>query len=244
MLAGVGLTDKVLIRGVSLGAVVALAFAIGAMAQPQRPGGVSPEVRAKVDAAQAATVAADLKLDAEKSAKLAEVYAAFQKEMAAAPRPEGGARGDWEAIRKMQEERQAKLGESLAGVLDEAQAKSAASVLAGNTRGWDQMVAVLLSFELDEAKSAEALGHTLAYVKAGAKARDEAAAGGGMEAVREAMMAARKTLDDSLAPLLNDEQKAKWAEATQRGPRGAGGGAPGDRGDRPGRGDRPDRGGN
>jgi hypothetical protein len=228
---------------VSLGAVVALSLAFGAMAQPQQPGGVSPEVRAKVDAAQAAAVASDLKLDAEKSAKLAEVYAAFQKEMAAAPRPEGGARGDWEAIRKMQEERQAKLSESLAGVLDETQAKAAASVLAGNTRAWDQMVAVLLSFELEEAKTAEALGHTLAYVKAGAKARDEAVAGGGMEGVREAMAAARKTLDDNLAPLLNDEQKAKWAEATQRRPRGGADSAPGGRGDRGDRGERPGRGG-
>jgi len=227
-----------MVLGTLLGALLALPSA----AQPGRGGGMSPEARAKVDAAKVAAVAAELKLDAEKSGKLAEVYGAYQKENEENP-PQFD-RGDREAMRAEFEKRQAKLESDLKTVLDEAQVKEAAELLGGGSRGWDRLVAVIIGFELGAEKEAQALAHTIAYVKAGAKAREDAA-GQGPEAARSSMMAAKKSLDDSLAPLLSDEQKAKWSEDTSWGGRGGGRGGDrgGDRGGREERGNSDKRGG-
>lgn len=206
------------------GLVLALALAaLPVVAQPGGGWGIPPEERAKVDAAQAGAVAASLKLDAEKSGKLSEAYTAHKK-AAAESRPTGEGRPDFETMLKHQQEQQAKLEEALKGFLDETQAKEAASILGGFNRGWDRQVLVILGFGLEAAKQAEALGHTLAFVKKSAESR---AGGGGS---REEMMAARKALDEALAPLLTDAQKAEWAEKTSRG--GRGGGERGGRGDR------------
>ena len=216
---------RVLFRGLVLGVLAVTAAGISAVAQPgggPGGGGMSPEDRAKVEAAQAQAVAASLTLDAEKAGKLAETYSAARK-AAAENRPEGGGRGDWEAMRKLQEEHQAKLQESLKAFLDESQAKEAAEVLGGFNRQWDRLVAVILGFGLDETKQAEALGHTVAFVKASAKARIENAGSGNTDGIRSAMVAAKKTLDEAIAPLLSDAQKTEWAEKTARGQRGGGG---------------------
>lgn len=219
MLAGKLLSKGFVVRGLALGVLASTVFGLSAVAQPGRGGGLSPEVRTKVQAAQATAVAADLKLDAEKSGKLVEAYAAYQKELAES-QPADAPRGDREAMRKMMEERQAKLTESLKAFLDEAQAKEAAGLLGGFNRGWDRMLAVILEFGLGAEKEPQAIAHTLAYVKAGVKARQDSAGSGDFSAMRTALEAAKKTLDENLAPLLNDEQKAKWSEATTMGPRG------------------------
>lgn len=224
--------NRALLRGLVIGAFAVTVAGISAMAQPGGGpggggpggpgGGLPPEVMAKVEAAQAQAVAASLTLDAEKSGKLAEAYSAARK-AAAANRPEGGGgRGDWEAMLKAQEENRAKMQESFKAFLDEAQAKEAAAILGGNARQWDRLVAVILGFGLEEAKQAEALGHTVAYVKASVKAREDNAGAGNFEGVRTAMAAAKKTLDDAIAPLLSDAQKTEWTEKTSRGPRGGG----------------------
>lgn len=237
MLSRLGFSKRI-VR--NLFVMLALAsVSLGAYAQPGGRGpGLSPEDRAKIGAAQATIVAADLKLDAEKTQKFVAAYEAFQKE-ASENRPEFG-RGDWEAMRKHVEEQQAKLATSLKAVVDEAQAKEAASVLGGFNRGWDRMVAVLLGFELGAEKEPQALAHTLTYVKAGNVARENSSGDDGFGELREAMAAAKKSLDESLAPLLSEEQKAKWLEATSwrgdRGDRGRGEGRDrgegGDRGNR------------
>jgi hypothetical protein len=216
--------NRVHFRGLLIGAFAIAAVGISAVAQPGGGpgGGIPPEERAKVEAAQAQTVAASMSLDAEQSAKLAEAYSAARK-AAAENRPEGGGRGDWEAMLKIQQENRAKMEESFKGILDEAQAKEAASILSGNGRQWDRLVAVILGFGLEEVKQKEALGHTLAYVKASIKAREDNAGAGNFDGVRTAMAASKKTLDESIAPLLNDAQKAEWTEKTSRGPRGGGG---------------------
>jgi hypothetical protein len=185
-------------------------------------------------------VAASLKLDAEKAGKLAAAYSAgkkaaaekFAAERAAGEgreeregregRSEGGGRGDFEGMRKLQAEQQTQLQDSFKAFLDEAQAKEAAEVLGGFNRQWDRLVSVILGFGLDEAKQAEALGHTVAFVKASAKARTDNAGATNMDAVRTAMVAAKKTLDEAIAPLLSDAQKVEWTEKTSRGPRGGG----------------------
>ncbi len=225
--------NRALLRGLVIGAFAVTVSGISARAQPGGGpggggpggpgGGLPPEVRAKVEAAQAQAVAASLTLDAEKSGKLAEAYSAARK-AAAESRPEGGGggRGDWEAMLKAQEENRAKMQESFKAFLDEAQAKEAAAILGGNARQWDRLVAVILGFGLEEAKQAEALGHTVTYVKASVKAREDNAGSGNFEGVRTAMAAAKKTLDDAIAPLLSDAQKAEWTEKTARGPRGGG----------------------
>lgn len=224
MSARVFAPNLVLFRGLLIGALAVTVAGISAVAQPGGPGGgMSPEERAKVEAAQAQTVAASLTLDAEKSAKLAEAYSAARK-AAAESRPEGAPRGDWEAMLKIQEENRAKMEESFKGFLDEAQAKEAASVFSGNPRQWDRFVGVILGFGLDEAKQKEALGHTLTFVKASLKAREDNAGAVNFDGVRAAISASKKTLDEAVAPLLNDAQKAEWTEKTSRGPRGGGGG--------------------
>lgn len=229
MSARVFAPNRVLFRGFLIGALAVTVAGISAMAQPGGGpggpgGGMSPEEKAKVEAAQAQTVAASLNLDAEKSAKLAEAYSAGRK-AAAENRPEGGGGGrDFEAMLKIQEENRAKLEEAFKGFLDEAQAKEAASILSGNARQWDRHVGVILGFGLEEAKQKEALGHTLAYVKASIKAREDNAGAVDFDAVRTAMVASKKTLDEAIAPLLNDAQKAEWTEKTSRGPRGGGDG--------------------
>lgn len=224
--------NRVLFRGLVLGALAVTAAGISAVAQPASGpgaggpggpgggpgGGIPPEERAKIEAAEAQTVAASLSLDAEKSGKLAEAYSAARK-AAAESRPEG-ARGDFEAMRKAQEEQQAKLETTFKGFLDEAQAKDAAAVLGGFNRQWDRLVAVILGFGLDEAKQAEALGHTLTYVKTASKARADSIAAGNPDAARAAMIAAKKSMDDAIAPLLSDAQKTEWTEKTARGQRG------------------------
>lgn len=220
MLARVLSSNRMIVRGVVFGALLGTTLGIAAVAQPPRGSGLPPEELAKVQAAQAKTVAADLKLDAEKTGKLVDAFAAFQKE--SAENPPAGAPGDREAMLKLMEERQAKLADSLKAFLDEAVAKQAAANLGGFNRGWDQMVSAILGFGLDEGKTAEALGHTLAYLKSVAKAREDAA--GDRDTMRTAMAAAKKTLDDSLAPMLSDAQKTEWAEKTTRGQRGGGGG--------------------
>lgn len=228
------------VRYRALGGLVAafMLAASPALAQPGGGWGIPPEERAKVEAAQSGAVAASLKLDAEKSAKLAEAYTAYKKSAAESRpggegRPAGEGRPDFEAMMKQQQEQQAKLEITLKAFLDETQAKEAASTLGGFNRGWDRQVSVILGFGLEEGKQAEALGHTLAFVKKSAESR---AGGGGS---REEMMAARKALDDALAPLLSDAQKAEWSEKTSRGGRGGGGGGGGERGERGGRGERP-----
>lgn len=239
--------NSVLFRGLVLGALAVTAAGISAVAQPAGGpgaggpgggpggpgggGGIPPELRAKIEAAEAQTVAASLNLDAEKTGKLAEAYSAARK-AAAEKGPDQVARGDWEAMRKIQEENQAKMAETFKGFLDEAQAKEAASVLGGNGRQWDRLVGVVLGFGLDEAKQKEALGHTLAFVKASSKARAESFAAGNPESARTGMMAAKKAMDDAIALLLSDAQKAEWAEKTSRGPRGGGGGERRERGER------------
>lgn len=223
MSARVSAPNRVLFRGLLIGALAVTVAGISAVAQPGGGPAMSPEEKAKVEAAQAQTVAASLTLDAEKSAKLAEAYSAARK-AAAENRPEGGGRGDWEAMLKIQEENRAKMQEALKGFLDEAQAKEAASVLSGNARQWDRIVGVILGFGLDEAKQKEALGHTLAYVKASIKAREDNAGAGNFDGIRAAMSASKKTLDEAVAPLLTDAQKAEWTEKTSRGPRGGGDG--------------------
>lgn len=228
MLARVFKSNRLVVRGMVLGALFGTTLALSAVAQPGRGGGISPELRAKVDAAKAGAVAAELKLDAEKSAKLAEVYSAYQKDNAANP-PKFD-RENRDAMRAEFEKRQAKLESDLKTVLDEAQAKDAAAVLGGFSRGWDRMVAVILEFNLGAEKESQALAHTVAYVKAGLKARGNAASGQDPEAARAAMATAKKSLDDSLAPLLSDEQKAKWSESTSWGGRGGDRGERGERG--------------
>ncbi len=217
--------NRTLLRGLVIGALAVTVAGFSAMAQPGGPGGgpgggLPPEVMAKVEAAQAQAVAASLTLDAEKAGKLAEAYSAARK-AAVEGRPEGG-RGDWEAMLKAQEENRAKMQESFKAFLDEAQAKEAAAILGGNGRQWDRLVAVIVGFGLEEAKQAEALGHTVAYVKASVKAREDNAGAGNFEGVRTAMAAAKKTLDEAIAPLLSDAQKTEWTEKTSRGPRGGG----------------------
>jgi len=222
MSARVFAPNRVLFRGLLIGAIAVTVGGISALAQPGGGfggGGIPPEERAKVEAAQAQAVAASMTLDAEKSAKLAEAYSATRK-AAAESRPEGGQRLDFEDMRKLQDEQKAKFEESFKAFLDEAQAKEAAEVLGGFNRQWDRLVSVILGFGLEEAKQAEALGHTLAYVKASAKARTENAGADNFDAIRASVAASKKTLDEAIAPLLTDAQKAEWTEKTARGPRG------------------------
>lgn len=232
MLARIGSSNRYIVRGAVLGALLGTIVGLTAVAQPPRPGRMAPEDRAKVNTAQAQAVAADLKLDAGQTGKLVEAHAAFLKQ-ARENRPRFG-RGDWEAMRKHQEEQRAKFAGEVQAFLEESQATAAAEVLVGFHRGWDQYVSILLDFDLEEAKEAEALGHTLAYVKAASAARGDSVDSRDFRAMRANMMEAKKILDESLAPLLSEEQQAEWTAKTA--PRMRESGQPRDRSDRGNRG--------
>lgn len=208
------------VRGSVLMAMCLVFGATIAEAQPRRGGGASPEVLAKIQTAQATAVAASLKLDAEKTAKLVSVFTAFQKAQAAEERPERGGRGDWAAMRAQQEARVNALTTELKTFLDEAAAKEAGSILGGNNRGWDRLVGVIVGFGLEGPKEGEAMGYTLDYVKSTAAAQAGQSGERDFEAMRSAAMAAKKTLDAQVTPLLSDAQKATWSEETERGGRG------------------------
>jgi hypothetical protein len=206
---------------------VATVLSTTAYSQPNRGRGLPPEVRAKIQAVQVQSVADDLKLDTEATEKLKATFADFQKE-SARNRPEGGGRGDREAMRAHQKARQDKLAETLKGFLEEPKATQAAGILGGFNRGWDRMIQVVLGFELDEPKAAEALGHVLSFVKTGSEAR----AGGeqDFESMRGIMEAAKETLDTDIGSLLTETQQAEWKEKTARRQRGGRGGLGGGRG--------------
>ena len=229
MHARLGSRNNASLRVLALAGLIGSSVALTALAQPGRGPSLSPEDQAKVSTAQISAVAADLKLDPEKSAKLAEAVAAFDDNETnnSTNRPE---RGDWEAMRKAHEARVGSLETSLKTFLDDTQAGQTAPILAGRNRGWDNLVLTVLGFGLEAPKEAEALGHTLAFVKD----TQGAARGQGnrenVDAMREKMAEAKKTLDENLAPLLTDEQKATWTEKTTRRPRDGGRG--GDDGDR------------
>lgn len=233
-------------RGIGLCMVAMALGSATATAQPGRGGDrIAPEERAALHAAQAKTVAAKLGLDESQTGQLVKAFSTFQKARAE-ERPPFEGRPDREAIRAYQKAQQDKLTTQVSAFLDEDKAKSAAEHLAGFNRGWDRMTQVILGFKLDPEKEAEALSHTLAYVQKGAEIRNAQGDDGDFAAVRGEMMKARAELDEKIAPLLSDEQKATWAEATSRGGRGDRGdgtrrGGRGDRGARDGRGG-PDRG--
>lgn len=204
-------------RGLLIGALACTVAGLSAVAQPGP--GLSPEDQAKAMAAEAKTLAADLKLDADKSEKLASTYSAARKRSEES-RPQGGGQGNMEAFVKHLDDQKALLTEDLKAFLEEAQAKQAADVLGSFNRGWDVQVLTILGFGLDEAKQTEALGHTLTYVKTVGKAWQDSRASQDFDALRTAATAAKKTLDDAIAQLVSDAQKAEWAEKTawrQRG---------------------------
>ncbi len=223
--------DSALVRGSVLMAMFLVLGATVAEAQPRRGGGASPEALAKIQTAQATAVAASLKLDAEKTAKLVSTFTTFQ-DAQADDRPGRGGRGDWEAMRAQQEARANALTTEFKTFLDEAAAKEAGSILGGNTRGWDRLVGLIMGFGLEAAQEAQALGYTLDYVKATGAAQASQTGERDLEAMRSAAMAAKKTLDAQVTPLLSDAQKATWSEATERGGRGGRRGGDADRGGR------------
>ncbi len=218
--------NRTLFRVLVLGGMLSTSFTLAAVAQPQRAPDLSPEDQAKVSDAQVKAVAASLKLDDTKANSLRTAYMAFLDNEKKNP-PERAERGDWEGMRKIQEARVATLESSLKDFLDAGQATEAATVLAGRNRGWDRMALLLLGFGLDPAKESEAMAHMLAYVTSSTPTGPGRGNEADFEAMRTKMIESKKALDEKLAPLLSEEQKASWKSETDRGPRGGGGGGGG-----------------
>jgi hypothetical protein len=202
------------------------------MAQPPAPGGTppSPEKMAKAWALEAKTVAQDLGLPAELTAKLVDAYkAARESQMAAVAAKLGQGRGqrDFAAIREVAQAEKAKFETALKGFLNPEQTTKALAVLGTFNRRWDLMAAALDGMNLDEKKMAEAMKLVAGYVAESDKAMQAAMASGNRESMRETGTKLKEKLDGDMAKILSAEQMTKWNEATaRRGGPGRPGGQP------------------
>lgn len=208
---------------------------------------LTDEQAAAAQAQQVRTVAGWLELDETNEAALLELYSKARGALAAriaklrAEAREGG--GDRRAVfgkmTKATAEERATFAAALADLLEEDQIESVAESLGQLDSANDQMVHVLLGFELSDEDLAVAVGDVLDYNSQLSKAREDAMAAGEFGGMREKQQALRTDLDEGLADLLTEDQLAAWKEQTaqRRGGFGGGfgGGRGGNRGERQGR---------
>jgi len=187
-----------------------------------------------------------LELDAAKTAKVVEAYSAARagqqaaadklredmRAKAEAAAEEAGEEGGRGAMREVMAEMQkaitelnrtereklvAKLGESL----DTEQTRKAAASLGTFSNQWDVMADMLAGFSLDADKLNKSMAATETYIIAVEHAR-----GFGTddpEAMRTAMQEARANLNDTVKPLLSEEQFGQFQRAAGGGRGGRGG---------------------
>jgi len=144
-------------------------------------------------------------------------------------RDPGGIRAKYN---EMNEAERTALAEALNGFLSAERSEKAMAALGSFSGPWDTMVHALVGLELEDATMYQALVPVRHYLDALSKARQEAGqtgdrrggqrgeqpAGqrGGQSEMREAMQEARTTLQEELGAILNEEQMAKYTEATSR----------------------------
>jgi hypothetical protein len=192
-----------------------------ASAQRGRGGGgwgLEPEQQEAVWMLQSKSVAQDLALDEAASEKLLAAYKGARERIGEKVRSSfEGAEGDWrERFEKMNEIRKAEretFGEEIEGFLNEDQAGKAMETLGSFGRFWDTMTHSLSEIVTDEEtlfKGTLTIGSHLAKME-NSSGGDE----GDREARRERWQKSREELNEALSKILNEEQLAKWKEATE-----------------------------
>lgn len=224
-------------RNVLSCALVAALFGacIGAVAQPgggRGEGPPSPELMAKAQAMEAATVAQSLSLPADKSAKLADAYKAAREShmtaMRAVQKP--GERPDFQAMQGVTQAEAAKFETAVKAFLTPEQTATAVATLGTFNRRWDRMVLTLDGLGLADKPKAEAMKLAMDNVAESGKAMKAMAGSTDREAMRAQQQKMRENLDTALAKVLSADQMEKWkAETAMRGGgrRGGPGNGPG-----------------
>jgi Spy/CpxP family protein refolding chaperone len=205
--------------------------ATAAVAQGRGPGGPppAPEKNPKAWELEAKTVAQDIGLSAEQTAKLTEAYKAARESQMAAVMAKmgelGGGRRNFGAIREVNVAERAKLETALKAFLNPEQSEKALAPLGTFSRRWDPMVTALDGMTLEEKAKTGAMKLVAGFVAESDKAMQAAAGGNDFQAVREQIGKLKEKLDADMAKILSAEQMTTWTEASamRRGPRGAGG---------------------
>lgn len=194
-----------------------------------------PEVAANAHELQAKHVAKSLELTDEQGQKLVQEYKNARKGLADAYSQQmqqmtPGQRPDREAMAKVSQEARDKLKTAVGAFLNEEQTGKAMEKLGAFSWRWDQMVLTLADMGLEDEAMSKAMGMVADYAAQQHKAMTEARSSD-MAGMREKLRAMNEKLDADLATVLDEEQMAKWKEATEtRGPgrsgRQGGAGAP------------------
>jgi len=170
---------------------------------------------------EAKTVARQLKLNDEKTAKLVDAYKAARASHRKALEAKlgEGARPDSEnyaAMREVVAAERTKLETALKGFLSPEETQKAMATLGSFSRRWDQMTAVLSGMKLDPKVEAQAMDTVAAYVAESTAGMTAQPAPADREAFRQKSQEARDKVDAEMAKILSQEQLAKWKESTAR----------------------------
>ena len=196
--------------------------AVPSLAAPGGPGApLSAEAATTAWESEAKTVARQLKLNAEKTAKLVDAYKAARASHRRAMEAKlgEGARPDaqnYAAMGEVATAERTKLETALKGFLTAEETQKAMATLGSFSRRWDQMTAVLNGMKLDEKVQAQAMDTVAAYVAESAAGMMTQPAPADREALRQKSQQAREKLDAEMAKILSPDQLAKWKESTAR----------------------------
>lgn len=210
-------------------AVFAMCAAVGFAQGPVGGGGaggvgsrLSPEEEASAWTSQAKSVATELGLADDVSAKLVDAYKAARQSQIDAIKAKLGEAGQagpgsFNAMREVTDAERGKFETAIKAFLNEEQTGKAMGTLGAFNRRWDAMTMVLSGFNLDDAKNAEAMKLVMGYVADSDKAMREAFAagpGGDRGAMRDKMRAMKQKLDADLGKVLSAEQLQTWTNKT------------------------------
>jgi hypothetical protein len=193
--------------------------------------------------AQAQTAAIRLQLNDEETAKLTDAYIAarehhqaaieklrdeLRQKMEADDDTEGDPQAAFRAMRQAMDELRRTEREALVAALAEAisqeQTRKAAASLGTFSNSWDYMVDAIIGFKLDSGAAGKSLGASETFIIAMEQAR--AAGRDDPGAARTAMEEARDSFNDTVEPLLTEEQFEQLQASIFSG-RGGGFGGPG-----------------
>jgi len=165
------------------------------------------------------TLAKELKLTDEQTAKVAIAYKYHRKTFQEAVLKSVGKNPNdrTAAIQEITDLRYREVSEFelfLKSVLAEAEVKTAIASLGTFNGQWDNMVDVILGFKLDEQKQDDAMRLIKPYIEASSKAQDKAAEDMDIEALRSQMQKLKQKLEADLAPILSPAQMDEWKVKT------------------------------
>lgn len=206
------------VASIILAAVCAIGPAVAQRGSGGGRWGLDPEKQEAVWTLQSNSVAKDLGLEAEAADKLLAAYKGARERLGEKIRSGfEDSEGDWrERFEKINELRKAEgevFGKEIKGFLNEEQAGKALETLGSFGGFWDSMTNSLSEIVTDEEKLLKGtliIGNHLAKME-NAPGGDE----GDREARRERWQKSREELNEALSEILDEDQLAKWKEATE-----------------------------